>query len=178
MEGDEVRLRPLTDDDVPLLMRWFNDPDVRHWLYASERAAETLESQRERFEEQRHDDSWVEWCIETSDGEPIGCVGLVSIDAAHRDAELYIFIGEREHWCHGYGTDAVGRVLKYAFAELGLRRVELTSDGDNLRGIRCFEKCGFVREGLLRAKRLRYGLPVNRVVMAILREEWEAEPWR
>jgi len=51
--------------------------------------------------------------------------------------------------------------------------VDLTTDADNLRGIRCFQKCGFVREGLLRAHRLRRGQPVNAVTMAVLREEWE-----
>ncbi len=51
--------------------------------------------------------------------------------------------------------------------------MELTTAEDNLRAIPCFEKCGFVREGLLRAKRLRYGQPVGRVIMSVLREEWD-----
>ncbi len=173
LRGETVRLRPVEEGDLPLYVRWFNDPDVQHWLYASERAEETLESQRERFEENRRDAAWVEWCIENVDGRGIGCVGLVRIDETHADAELYIFIGGKERWGRGYGSDAVGRVLRYAFDELGLRRVELTTDEDNLRGIRCFEKCGFVREGLLRAKRLRHGQPVGRVIMSVLREEWD-----
>jgi RimJ/RimL family protein N-acetyltransferase len=64
-------------------------------------------------------------------------------------------------------------VLRYAFDELGLRRVQLYVDEDNLRAIRCYEKCGFGREGLLRSYRLREGKPVNEIVMAALREEFE-----
>ena len=37
LEAATVRLRPLTEDDLPLLVRWSNDPDVRHWLHRSER---------------------------------------------------------------------------------------------------------------------------------------------
>ena len=66
-------------------------------------------------------------------------------------------------------------MLRYAFQEMELRRVALEADEDNARGIRCYEKCGFVREGLLRAHRLRRGEPVNGVVMAVLREEWERQ---
>ena len=58
---------------------------------------------------------------------------------------------------------------------MGLRRVQLITDEDNARGIRCYEKCGFVREGLLRAHRLRYGKPLNMVIMGVLKEEWDPE---
>lgn len=87
---------------------------------------------------------------------------------------MYISIGEKECWSAGYGTDTVRTVLRYAFNELGLRRVHLITDADNARGIRCYEKCGFVREGVLRAHRLRYGQPLDMVEMAVLREDWES----
>jgi RimJ/RimL family protein N-acetyltransferase len=54
-----------------------------------------------------------------------------------------------------------------------MRRVDLITDIDNERGIRCYEKCGFVREGVLRAHRLRYGQPLDMATMAVLREDWE-----
>jgi RimJ/RimL family protein N-acetyltransferase len=46
--------------------------------------------------------------------------------------------------------------------------VSLTVDRDNDRAIRCYEKCGFVREGVLRAHRLRFGQPIDMIVMGIL----------
>jgi RimJ/RimL family protein N-acetyltransferase len=63
-------------------------------------------------------------------------------------------------------------VLGQAFGEMELKRVELTTDEQNLRAIRCYEKCGFVREGLLRQHRLMDGEFGNTVVMAVLRDEW------
>ena len=172
LQGDKVRLRTREERDLPLLVRWYNDPDVRYWLGRSDRPDATLESERERFERMRDDPSQMLWVIETLDGRPIGSVGLIGVDRYHALAELGVSIGEKEFWGRGYGTDAIRHVLGYAFAELGLRRVWLITDEDNERGIRCYEKCGFVREGLLRAHRLRHGQPLNMFVMGVLREGW------
>ncbi len=173
-----MRLRPPSEQDLPLFVRWLNDPEVSYWLSISEGPALTLESEREWYYEMRADPAQVIWCIETEEGQPIGNLGLHAVDEAQGRATLGIVICEKGFWGRGYGTEAIRKVLRYAFAELGLRRVDLHVDEDNARGIRCYEKCGFVREGLLRAHRLRRGRPVDAVVMAVLREDWEALPWR
>ena len=168
-----MRLRPIEELDLPLFIRWLNDPDVRYWLSMADEPQLTLESEREWYEEMRGDPACVIWCIETEDGQPIGNLGLHGIEETHGRATLGIAIGEKDFWGRGYGTEAIRQVLRYAFEEMGLRRVVLEADDDNLRGIRCYEKCGFAREGLLRGHRLRLGEPVNCVVMAVLREDWE-----
>jgi RimJ/RimL family protein N-acetyltransferase len=178
LSGERVRLRPPTELDLPLFVRWFNDSEVSYWLSLSEVPEVTLEWEREWYEETRGDPAKVVWCIESEEGQPIGNLGLQAIDETHGRATLGIAICEKAFWSRGYGTEAIRQVLRYAFAELGLRRVDLQVDEDNLRAIRCYEKCGFVREGLLRAYRLRRGQPVDLVAMAILREDWEAQPWR
>ncbi len=177
LHGERVRLRPPAEADLPLFVRWLNDPEVRYWLSMADGPDLTLESEREWFDETRADPATLVWCIETEDGLPIGNLGLHTIDEAHGRGTLGIFIGEKEYWGRGYGAEAIRQVLRYAFGEVGLRRVALGTDEDNARGIRCYEKCGFVREGLLRAYRLRGGEPVNCVVMAVLREEWQ-RAWR
>ena len=170
-----MRLRPIADEDLPLFARWLNDPEVRYWLSMADGPDLTLESEEEWYEEMRADPATVVWCIETEEGKPIGNLGLHAIDEAHGRATLGIFIGEKTYWSRGYGTEAIRSLLGFAFGEMGLRRIALGTDEDNARGIRCYEKCGFVREGLQRAFRLRGGEPVNGVVMAVLREEWERE---
>ena len=173
LQGERVRLRPPAETDLLAFVRWLNDPEVRYWLSMADGPDLTLESEREWFDEMRADPAQVVWSIETEEGKAIGNLGLHAIDEAHGRGTLGIFIGEKEHWGRGYGTEAIRQVLRYAFSELGLRRIALGTDEDNLRAIRCYEKCGFVREGLQRAFRLRGGEPVNAVVMGVLREEWE-----
>lgn len=173
-----MRLRPIQEEDLPLFLRWLNDPDVRYWLSLSEAPELTMDNERDWYERTRGSDADLVWTIETGEGVPLGTVGLHGIDQAHGKATLGIFIGEKEHWSGGYGTEAIRQALRYGFGEIELRRVDLQVDEDNVRGIRCYEKCRFQREGLLRAFRLRLGQPVSCYSMSILREEFEAQPWR
>jgi RimJ/RimL family protein N-acetyltransferase len=176
IEGGTVRLRPFTDAGVLLTHRWLNDRDVVHWLHLSEESPERLagiDFHAERWRRRRADPAARSWIIETPGGEPVGSAGLEGIHATHLRAELWIVIGDTQRWGGGLGTDAVRALLGFAFGEMGLRRVWLITDADNARAIRCFEKSGFVREGLLRSHRLRYGKPIDMLTMAVLREEWE-----
>ncbi|MDO8615174.1 MAG: GNAT family protein [Dehalococcoidia bacterium] len=173
LAGEKVRLRPFSDDDVPLLHKWFNDPEVLQWHHLSEdppQVMRSLRAHRERWERIRDDPGHVSWVIETKGGTPIGEIGLLNIHP-HGRAELGISIGEKDCWSRGYGADAIRALLRHAFGELGLRRVHLIADEDNARAIRCYEKCGFVREGLLRGHRLRHGKPLNMVIMGALAED-------
>ncbi len=172
LEGEKVRLRPGEERDLPLFVRWFDDPEVRHWLHLSELPEPTLDSEWESYERRREESDLVGWTIETVRGRPIGRIGLLRIEGVHGRAELGVSIGDKGYWGQGYGTEAIQLALRHAFEELGLRRVTLITDSDNERGLRCYEKCGFVREGLLHGHRLRYGRPLDMVVMGVLREEW------
>lgn len=74
----------------------------------------------------------------------------------------------------GLGTWLTQCTLDYAFAELKLQRIDLEVFSFNPRAIRSYEKAGFQVEGRLRRAikhKNNYG---DIVLMAILREEWEA----
>jgi RimJ/RimL family protein N-acetyltransferase len=173
LRGALVRLRPLAESDVVSLVRWYSDPDVLHWLHRSEEPTATVEAEAQRLQKAVADPAQVAWMIETTAGRAIGYVRIESIDPVHRRASLAIAIGEKDCWGAGFGTEAIRLVLTHAFERLGLRRIELITDIDNARAIRCYENCGFVREGLLRQHRFRYGQPLDMLQMAVLREEWE-----
>ena len=172
LEGPNLRLRALREDDVPRLFRWYSDPDVRHWSYFTEDppGLATLDAHQERFELIREDPAQLLWCIEMLDGMPIGDLGLQEIHPLQKRADLAISIGEKSYWGRGYGPEAIRLALGFAFDALDCRRVTLLVDDDNARAIRAYEKCGFVREGVLREHRLRYGKPVDMLAMAVLRD--------
>ena len=174
-----VSLRPLVEDDVPLLARWFSDPDVVQWLQISEDPPHlrTMEAMRERFEMMRDDPFTEVWRIDV-EGSPIGQIELVEIHELQRRAEVHLCIGEKDVWGRGHGTRAVRLALYRAFEDLRLRRVFAMADADNSRVIGLLERCGFAREGLLREHRLRQGRPVDMVVMGVLGLEYEASSRR
>jgi len=171
IDGALVRLRSPSAADAVRFARWYNDPDVLHWLHMSEGAHSTEEAELARINVSAEDPATVLWVIETPEGRAIGNLSLQQIDAVHGRAWLGICIGERDCWSHGYGTEAIHLLLRFAFENLGLRRIQLITDADNDRGIRCYEKAGFTREALLREHRLRYGEPLDMIQMAILANE-------
>ena len=173
LEGEKVRLRPVCEGDLPHFQRWLNDPDVLQWLTLPK--GPTLEEERDWWEaEQRNPDDIV-WAVETLDGRLLGDLALRP-NPLGRWADLGIFIGEKTLWGRGYGTDAVRTALRYAFAGMRLNRVSLTTDELNARALRCYEKCGFVREGLLRQHRLVDGQFRDSALMGVLREEFLGSP--
>ena len=171
--GEKIRLRPIERDDLPRFVEWFADPEVRRHLLANmpfslaeeERWFDKLLDQIERRQT-------VIFGIETGDGTLIGNVGLMDLDWMARKAELGIVIGEKTEWGHGYGTDAIRTMLRLAFEELNLHRVFLRVDVDNHRGIRCYEKAGFQKEGTLRQVVFREGEHVDQHIMSILQPEF------
>ena len=165
-----VRLRPVRPDDLTKFVEWLADAEVRRWLAALD-APPTLEDEIDWYEDTRANPDNVLWSIETLDGRLVGTVELRCTPRAQR-AELGIAIQDKTQWNNGYGTEAVRLVVDYGFDELELNRVELTTDEENVRGRRCYEKVGFVEEGLLRQHRLIDGKFGNTIFMAMLKEEW------
>jgi diamine N-acetyltransferase len=173
--GEKVRLRPIERDDLPRFVEWFSDPEVRRHLLVY--LPFSLAQEERWFEEMlgrlgRQTD--VLLAIETIDGVHVGDIGLHSIDWKNRAAELGIVIGDKAYWSQGYGTDAVRALLGLAFREMNLHRVFLRVDVDNARGIRCYEKVGFQREGTSRDAAFREGVYHDQYVMSILESEFEA----
>ena len=175
--GEGIRLRAIERDDIPRFMRWFNDPEVRRYL--------SMYRPLSRAEEER----WLEsllsrqndivLAIEVREGDGwrhIGNIGLHKIDWKNRVATLGIAIGEKGYWNRGYGTEAVRTMLRYAFGELGLHRVELEVYSFNPRAQRCYEKAGFKREGVRREALFRDGRFHDVITMGILRQEFESSP--
>lgn len=170
LQGEKVRLRPVTEADLPCFVEWLKDREVTRWLAAIGEPP-TLPDELDWYEARRGDPDNVLWAIETLDGRLAGNVELRLTPHAQR-AEVGIAIQDRSRWGQGLGTDALRLVLAYAFEDLELNRVELTTDVANARAIRCYEKCGFVPEGTLRQHRLIDGKFGDTLMMSILKEEW------
>ena len=170
LEGQRLRLRPVQPGDLPKFAEWLADPEVRRWLAALPEAP-TLQDEIEWYEDSRANPDNVVWSIEILEGQLIGTTEL-RVSPHNRRAELGIAIQDKTQWNQGYGTETIGLLLEYGFEELDLNRIDLTVDEQNARGRRCYEKCGFVEEGLLREHRFVEDEFGNTVVMAVLRKEW------
>jgi RimJ/RimL family protein N-acetyltransferase len=103
----------------------------------------------------------------------IGSTGLWLLRETQGDAWLGIFLGEREYWGKGYGTDAMRLIVNYGFGELNLSRITLGLHSYNERALKSYQKVGFTLEGRVRGEGLRDGVRYDGLYMGILREEWQ-----
>ncbi len=80
-----------------------------------------------------------------------------------------------EYWGNGYGTEAEMAILEYGFQELGLQRVSLICEPENVGSWRIMEKCGMRREGheILGDWTSKRKKRVDQYHYAILAEEWK-----
>jgi len=174
MAEAQVRLRAITEADLPDYVKWWNDPEVAQFT-SMEPGSITLEHEQEFLANisapecrERH------WAIEAH-GKHIGSCALVpDRDSKMAKAGLGIIIGDRTAWGHGYGPAALREALRIGFEEMNLHRIHLTVFPDNRRAIRCYTKCGFQQEGFERQSHFKGGVWHDVITMAILREEWEA----
>ena len=175
--GTKIRLRALERSDLPKICQWLNDEEVMY--YDSGHPGNTaslaevehwLDEELERRPLDRKD-----YIIETLDGVAIGRIDYKGLSVKHRDAELGIHIGEKDYWEKGYGTDAIMTFLNYLFNELQLHRVWLGTASYNTRAQRCYEKCGFVKEGVSRERRFVNGKYYDSINMAIVRHEFNQQ---
>jgi RimJ/RimL family protein N-acetyltransferase len=172
MQGKLVRLRAYEKSDADALFRWFSDEDVTRWLGPPNFPSR---AHQERFIElaSASSDDAKYFAIETLDGKLVGDCGLRFIDWKSRKAEFFITIGEKEFWGKGLGSDALRIVSRLAFDKMNLNRLWLSVLVDNPRAVRCYEKCGFVREGLLRQESYVDGKYRDVLMMALLREDYD-----
>jgi RimJ/RimL family protein N-acetyltransferase len=171
--GTKIYLRPVEREDARQCVAWFNHPEITRTLLTHRPINLRAEEQFIDKALQNERDLVLGIATLASD-RLIGVTGLKDIDYRNRHAGFGITIGEKEEWGKGYGTEATRLVVAHAFETLNLNRVWLHVYEYNERGIRSYEKVGFQKEGILRQETYREGRYWDTIVMAILREEWDA----
>jgi RimJ/RimL family protein N-acetyltransferase/precorrin-6B methylase 2 len=172
VEEIKVRLRPITEADLPDYVRWFNDPEVTQFL-SIESGGFTLEYEREWLAGIQSPECKVRPFGIEADGRHIG---NCSIGPARHEqvGGIGLVIGDKCAWGKGFGTAALTELLRIGFEELGYLRIQLNVHFRNARARRCYEKSGFRYEGTQRKSFLKRGVWIDVITMAILREEWDA----
>ncbi len=105
-------------------------------------------------------------------GKLAGGIGYHPINWASRKVEIGYWLGESFQG-KGLVTKACRTLIIYAFAELGLNKVEIRCATGNIRSCAIPERLGFTREGILRDAEWLYDHYVDLVVYGMLAREWQ-----
>jgi len=145
--GRNVVLRAVESADLPLLQEWANDPEIQYnlgrWHFPLSFA--DLERWYGTF---RHDGAEQRFMIDAGEHGVVGMTNLVDINWKDRNAFTGILVGPAPLRRKGYGADAVRTIMRYAFEELGLERLDTTIIAHNDASLGLYiEKCGWLEEG-------------------------------
>jgi RimJ/RimL family protein N-acetyltransferase len=162
-----VALRPWRDDDAPALMAICDDPLAARFTnvpvpYAEADAREWIAGRRES---QAAGAGIVFAIVQPPDDTPVGNIGLRLNE--HAVGETGYLTAARARG-QGLMPRALDLMTRWAFAELGLARVQLLTHPENAASQRVAEKAGFQREGLLRRHSLQRGRRIDVICWARL----------
>lgn len=142
LHGTQVLLRPMTAEDVEPVTAILAQPEVARWWGGYDAArvtSELLESV-----------DTVVFTIE-ADGEVVGSIQYSEEPAPdYRHAGLDVFISAKRHG-QGLGSDAVRTLARHLVHDRGHHRLVIDPQVINTAAIRCYERVGFRKVGLMRS---------------------------
>lgn len=170
--GRKTVLRAVERDDLPLLQAWGNDPDIQ-FNVGSWHFPLSAESIAHWFEGFRYDGTDQRFMIDTEEHGVIGTTNLVSINWKDRNAFTGLLVGDFAMRRRGYGADAVQAMMRYAFEELGLERLDTTIIAHNEASLGLYiGKCGWTEEGRKARAFFRRNEFWDNVIIGITRDRY------
>lgn len=151
LETERLVLREVRVSDAEDILSFVGDPEFEKWNGGGVDSLETLAREIGRSAHDANGEWTVLRCgITLKPGDTvIGGVSLHNWSKEHNRAELGYEVS-RPYWRQGIASEAVRAVLRFAFEELRLHRVEAFPTMDNLASVRLLERLGFTREGTAR----------------------------
>jgi RimJ/RimL family protein N-acetyltransferase len=169
-----VTLRPWGEEgDVEAIAAACDEPEIAQFLdeipspYTEDDAKEAIAHFRQGWA----DGSATNFAI-TTDGRPVGSVGVKWVDPDQGIAEVGYWIAAEARG-RGLCTRAVRLVSRWVLEDCGGERLQLRADELNPASRKVAENAGFTQEGILRSSRYnpRLGRRVDFVMYSLLPDE-------
>ena len=161
IKGRIVTLRQMTRDDMQMICDMFNDPELENlvvgWAFPL-----SIEQQQQWFEKNINDNKNFRFVIET----------LTGIDWKNRRATHGIKLANKDRRTKGIGTDSVMAIMRYAFDELGLHRLDGSWFDSNVASKALYTKCGWKAEGIKRDYIYKRGEWRDLTVVGVLESDY------
>lgn len=169
--GKKIYLRPIDSGDVNLFCDCINSLDIRYTFFTS--FPTNRSRQEELLKNLYKEKDYIPFaiCIKETN-EAVGVTAFHRVDYVSRAAIFSIIIVDSKDWGQGYGSEATKLMVDYGFEILNLNRIQLHVFAGNERGIKAYEKAGFVKEGLLREAMYHNNEYCDFYVMGILRRDY------
>ncbi|HEF1904536.1 GNAT family N-acetyltransferase [Bacillus thuringiensis] len=167
-----IKLKTFKKSDFKQLINWINSEEFLIQWSGNAFTFPLDEQQLEKYIESANTLAFKVVDEETSD--VIGHISLGQIDNINKSARIgKVLVGNTKMRGRSIGKNMMKAVLHIAFDELKLHRVTLGVYDFNISAISCYEKIGFVKEGLLRESKRVGETYWNLWEMSMLEYEWK-----
>ena len=178
-EAEHICLAPIDHEkDAEIESRWTHDSEYLHLLSSEPVIPLSVARIKKRYEaiekEMEEEKNQFYFTIRMrSDERLIGFARLYWIAWSNGTGAVQIGIGDAADRLHGYGSEALRLLLRFAFDELNLYRLTAFIAAYNSVALHVFTKAGFVKEVCRRQAINRDGQRWDLLHLGILREDWE-----
>jgi RimJ/RimL family protein N-acetyltransferase len=166
---------PDADKDPQVEARWTHDPDSQHLvLIEPPRPLSPVQVKKKYIAAAKESKNNFIFSIRLREDDRL--IGFTSLDWilwTHGCARFSIQIGDPSDRGHGYGSEALELILRYAFDELNLYRLTANLFEYNLVGMEFLKKAGFQEEVRQRQAIYRMGRRWDLILLGMVREDWE-----
>jgi RimJ/RimL family protein N-acetyltransferase len=174
---ERLLLRPFTDDDADALFAMYKPAQVSRYLYTEPRSRDEIPDLLARAKQliaidDEHDGLRLAAVLKGS-GSVVGDISLWRVSSEHQQGEIGYVLAP-QHQGQGYATEAVERMLRLGFEEIGFHRIVGRLDARNAASAAVLERVGMRREGHLRENEFIKGEWADELIYALLATEWEA----
>ena len=167
-----IKLETFKKSDYKQLISWINSEEFLIQWSGNAFTFPLDEQQLEKYIESANTFAFKVVDEETSD--VIGHISLGQIDNINKSARIgKVLVGNTKMRGRSIGKHMMKAVLHIAFDKLKLHRVTLGVYDFNTSAISCYEKIGFVKEGLLRESKKVGETYWNLWEMSMLEYEWK-----
>ncbi|RAI94066.1 GNAT family N-acetyltransferase [Algoriphagus yeomjeoni] len=170
LENDKILLRPLTEQDFPILIPLANDPNL--WTYFTYDLS--IPSEFEEWAKPALAGARLQFLVwDKQLNQAVGSTAFGNYSDRDQRIEIgWTWLGRA---FHGTGINQAMKLLmlEYCFETLKLKRVEIKTDVLNLPARKALMKFGAVEEGVLRSHTLlTHGRRRDTIYYSVLDSEW------
>lgn len=168
MEGERIRLRPMTIDDAQDLYEFTSDEETTRFIYEPH----TDLSQAENVIGNYYLKEPIgKYAVALKDSDKL--IGIVEFRAhSHNHNGELGYTLNRQYWGKGYMTEACQLILELAFNVLELERVYAEHDVRNPASGNVLIRLGMKCDGILRKNHMIKGFLTDSAHYSILKEEY------
>jgi RimJ/RimL family protein N-acetyltransferase len=172
-----IKLEYFTTNDFQLLIDWIDNEDLlTNWAGSQFRfplTAEKLDWYLKDANDFEDSGTLIYKAIDMETNQTVGHISLTAINRRNRSARITrVLVGNNAERGKGIGENITKALMQIGFEDLNLHRMSLGVYTFNEPGIRCYKKCGFKTDGILRDITRHGDAFWSLMEMSILENEW------